>query len=235
MKKKSSYSLKQTLNSLWIGIIILVVAIFWNLYFSNALKEKEEFLTHAEETVARIVDIEYKSQIDREEIKRVRIEYYVGENKYTGMLNEISNKMYIGQEEKIFYDINNPSSFIQNNKVTNFLFKYMGYLLLIIALAQIINSVRKIILYLSTRNSREVMAKIERIIDKSNSVYEEYIIECYWIDEKGEKYIFYSNPYRDSSVIEVIEEMNIKELPVRVKSKRKYVVITDKIDKKLSV
>lgn len=235
MKKKDYYLKQKMFVNFCVGIVILVFAIFWNMYFSNKLKEKEEFLKHSEKTIATITDIEYRSEIDREEIRKVYIQYYINGNVYTGTLNEMSKNMYVGQVVEIFYDINNPSVFIQNNKFTNNVFKYLGYAFFIIGIMQIVRSIKDIILYISTKKAKEIKAKVQRVIEKGNGVYKVYVIECNWTDEKGEQYIFYSKPYKEPYFIQEFEKMNIKELPVRVKNKMQYIVITEKIDKKLSV
>lgn len=234
--KKKDYYIKQNIKMNFLyGILILAVAIFWLIFITNRLKEKEEFLKNATNTTATIIDIEYKWSGDTKEIEKVYIEYYVNDVIYKGTLKELSSNMYLGQKIYIYYDLENPGEFIQNNKISNNIFKYFGYLILVIGICQIINGINKLIIYLSTLESKEIKAKVNGVVEKNSLFHKSVVIECLWMDENGEKYIFYSKPFNEPYFVKEFEKMKITELPVRFKNKKRYIVITEKIDKKLMV
>ena len=60
-----------------------------------------------------------------------------------------------------------------------------------------------------------------------------YMIKCVWEDERGNNYVFYSRKYNEPYFKKEFEKLNLKTLKVRFKSSNKYIVITEKIDKKL--
>ena len=233
-KNKKDYYLKNSLkNNFMKGIFVLGFAMFWVWFVTNRLEYKQEFLKNANKTTAIITNIEYKSKINDDEIESVYIKYYVNGNEYNGKLDERSNNMYVGKEIDIFYNINNPNDFIQNNKVSNVIFKYFGYLFMIVGIWQLIYSINKYLLYISTLNCSEIKAKVESIVERNWLNYISYVIKCSWIDLKGEKHIFYSKSYNEPYFENEFNKMGIEELPVRFKNKKRYIVITEKIDKRL--
>ena len=142
-KNNKDYYLKNSLKNNFVkGIFVLAFATFQIWFVTNSLEYKQEFLKTANKTTAIITNIEYKSMID-DEIDNVYIKYYVDGKEYNGKLDEISSNMYTGKEIDIFYNINNPNDFIQNNKVSNVIFKYFGYLFMIVGIWQLIYSINK--------------------------------------------------------------------------------------------
>ena len=96
-KSKKDYYLKNSLKvNFLFSILILAMAIFWNLFCANQLKYKEEFLKNAEKTIATITNIEYRSEIKRDEIEEIYAK--------TKLISQISKDIHIlakKQENKL--------------------------------------------------------------------------------------------------------------------------------------
>lgn len=233
MKKKKDYYLKAAIKTnFFFAILFLIMGSIFVTIITKDLKEKEEFMKHAKVVRATIVDIEYRN-MDRDTIDTVHIRYFIEGRMYTGILKETSSNMFVGQKLNIYYDIDNPQSFIQNDEVNNNRFKYAGYGMLVIGTIILLYSINKLYLYLCTLNARVVEAKVEKIIEKNFIFYISYIIQCHWVDEAGREYTFYSKKFNDPYFAKEFEKMDINKLEVRFKSKNKYIVITEKIDKEL--
>ena len=258
-KKKKDYYLKLRLKrNFFTSLFIIAFGILYVFFSTNGLQEKKEFLKKSVKTEATIVDIEYEFVNDEKNIDEVYVEYIVNNKLYTGTLNEISSNMYIGKKVDIYYNPSNPQEFVQNDEFTNNLFKYMGYFILMVGVIAIISAIKELILYRSTLNAEEIEANIEEIVEKEEKlyailnkgvdflnslnlningvkkvVYKTFIIKCVWEDEKGDKYTFYSKKYNQPYFKTEFEKLDLKTLNVRFKDKKRYIVITEKIDKKL--
>lgn len=257
-KKKDYYLRLSIKRNFFVSLFIIAFGVLFAFLVNNRLAEKKEFLKNAAKVEATIVDIEYKFMNDEKDIDKVYVKYIVNNKQYTGTLGEISSNMYVGKKVDIYYNLSNPQQFIQNNQFSNNLFKYMGYSMLLIGFIMIVNAIKELTLYLSTLNAKEIKANIEEVIEKEyafyrvinaavdfldslnlnkNGVkkdnYKTFIIKCVWEDEKGEKYTFYSKKYNEPYFKTEFEKLDLKTLNVRFKDKKKYIVITEKIDKKL--
>ena len=257
--KKKDYYLKLNIKrNFAISLVIIILGLLFIFFINNRLDDKKEFLKKSVKTEATIIDIEYKFIGDKKDITKVYVKYTVNNKLYTGTLNEISSNMYIGKKVDIYYNPSNPQQFVQNDEFTNNLFKYMGYFILIVGIIAIISAIKELILYLSTLKAKEIKANIEEIIEKENPFYrlinigvdltddtnldkkgvkkynyKTFIIKCAWEDEKGDKYTFYSKKYNQPYFKTEFEKLDLKTLNVRFKDKKRYIVITEKIDKKL--
>ena len=236
-KKKDEYYRERLKNNFIWGACLIIFGLLWVWIFQMQAEKKNAFLDNAEKVTAVITEIEYyyDRTEDTEKMENVFVEYYVDNKLYTGTLKETSINMYEGKKVDIFYNIDNPNEFIQNNKVTNGLFKYFGYLIFIIGIGQLVIAVIKLVKYLSTYKSREVQAKIVNVLDKDTLGHITKVLECHWTDENGEEYVFYSEPLLNYNIEGIVENMADKTITVRVKDKNNYYVDTQEIVKKSMV
>lgn len=258
-KNKKDYYLKLDIKrNFSISLFVIFLGIIFVFFSERIIQDKKEFLKDGIKTQAVIVDIEYKFISDTKEIEKVYVKYNVNNKIYTGKLKEISSNMYVGKNIDIYYNPNNPQDFIQNDVFSNNLFKYAGYLILALGCYTFLKAINELILYISTLNARVVEAKIETVIEKGHIFYElankgvvfldkynlnkhdvktvnykTYIIKCVWEDEIGNNYVFYSKKYDEPYFKTEFEKLNLETLKVRFKSAKKYIVLTEKIDRKL--
>lgn len=232
-KTKDKYLKNNLMHNLFMTIFIIVFAILWFCIISNMINNKTEFIKTAEKTTAIITNID-TSMID-DKINRVDIKYSVNNIEYTGILKETSTDMYKGMRIDIYYNLNNPSEFIQYSFMDDILLNGFGYFVVIVGIFQLIYFIKKLYIYLYTLNGREIETEIVGLINGIYFGQKYFRIQCQWKDERGISHTFYSEKFTEIGFDKVFEKMNITTLTVRIKENNpsKYVVLTDKIHKKL--
>lgn len=87
-----------------IGVLLICGGIYMSISNSN-------FKKNAVETKAKITRIDTSRDSDGDTNHSVSVEFTVDGKHYEGSLNYYTSSMYIGKEETIYYDPNNPNHF----------------------------------------------------------------------------------------------------------------------------
>lgn len=116
---------------------------------------------------------------------------------------------------------------------------FIGFMaiMILVGIVVIIKSFGKIIKYNMTLNGKEVEADFIRVIERNDwSGKKSFILECKWKDINDVEYTFYSEAFHEPYFMKEFEKLNIEKLTVRFKEENKsqYIVLTEKIDKRLS-
>ena len=236
-KKDKEYYYKQKIKGgLNVSIIATVLAVIILIVINVLINNNAKFIETAVETEAVIKDIKYVKEIEREEIKSVEVAYNVNGKEYRSNLNQTNSKMYKGKTVSIYYNPENPEEIILNDNNSLYIFEIIMCIILVFCIGSTILSLKKVIIYYSTLNGREVDADVVKINEKTLFGKKNFVIQCKWVDEKGVEYIFNSLNYTEPYFIHEFDKMHIEKLKVRFKENNisKYVVITEKIDRKLA-
>lgn len=223
-------------NDYLVGIIFFIVGIifFGILLFFN--HRDNEFMKHSVKVVGVIENINYDYGIDDDTID-VYVSYkdLDGVN-HKGRSNYSSSNMNIGDKIDVYYDINNPSSFIvKKDAIFDYiffgisgLFIVLGGILIVVPIIKknqgsnlIKNGIKltATITSVTMNNNYQVNGKSPYIINAS-FIYQDLMYEA------KSKNIWYNAEF-------IINNYNIKELPVyiEINNPKKYYLDTTELEK----
>ena len=214
-----------------IGIILIIVGVVIFNYTEN-------FKENGIETVAEITGIHrYKqSANDYGKNTQVYVKYKVDGREYDQKLKYYVSDMQIGQEVRIYYNPNNPSSIqsAEGRSIVTLIPFGLGIIFFLIGIIiLVIKGNKKKLKTRLVENGRKVYADIDEVtINWGYSVNRKhpYNIICKWQESSGNIYLFKSeNVWFEPDSI--IEARNIKQLPVYIDEDdfKKYYVEIDSI------
>ncbi|TYQ13262.1 UNVERIFIED_CONTAM: uncharacterized protein DUF3592 [Acetivibrio alkalicellulosi] len=227
--KKTEWSIGIIFSVIGLTFIAAAVAV----YISNS-----NFKKNAQETTATITDIYvYGSRGDTDH--DVFVKYNVGGREYNQLLNYYTSSMYVGQEIKIYYDLNEPSRIRGASIMVEIILIILGAVFFLIGFFVIVIKIRNISKKIRLIESGyKVDAEFQEVIlNTSYSVNRKnpYFITCKWKDpSSGETYIFRSeNIWYDPQ--DIIEDLNITSFPVYIDQNnfKKYHVLLECLENKM--
>lgn len=222
-------------NLIWIifagiGAIFVVIglAISGNIFsYANKI-----------DTVGIITEITSYTTTDNGINHKVYVSYTVEGKEYESMLNGYSSEFYEGKEIEIYYDKDNPGKIgVKSLDLLFLIFPGIGLIFLILGGTGILVNINKRRLEKRLKENGELIYAnyVETVLNTSYQVNGKtpYNIICEWNNPlDSNKYIFKSkniwiNPQN------IIEEKNIKQFPVYINDKKKYIIDTEFLTKNI--
>lgn len=244
-KKDKFYRRKLKQGILW-GIIFTSMSILLFGAMLYTTKKDLDFAKTAKITKGEIIDIDYWNSKDNvikmkyepigdKKVNYIVIEYVVDNVTYSGISKYIDSHMYIGKSVNIYYNETNPEEFIVKNSLGFFII--LPIVCFPVGIGRIAIEIKKIIRYIETLNGVEIKADIVRVIETHKPWGNRYKIECTGKDEAGDTYTFYSRNFEEANLEQVIEKMKLNTVKVRYKKyqPKKYIVLTESLERRLSV
>ena len=222
----------KTENLIW-NLFIIVGAIFLLIGIITIGKNMNK---NTIDTVGTIEYMEPYTDSNGNRSYRVYVSYCVEGQEYESRLNGYSSSFYTGKQLEIYYNKDNPSQIgMKSLDMILWIFPGIGLILLIIGGTAVIskNNKRKLKKELKENGKLIYANYVDTILDTSYTVNgrSPYKIICEWTDSTdNEKYTFKSlNLWNNPESI--IEEKNIKALPVYINmnNKKQYYVDVDSL------
>lgn len=207
-----------------IGIIFLVIGIFICFDIFN--------YDNKVDTVGVITEITPYTDSDYDLKHEVNVSYTVEGKQYKSRLNGYSSDFYEGKEIEIYYNKDNPNKIgMKSLDLVFLIFIGIGVLFIIIGGTGIIVIIHKKKVEKRLKENGELIYAnyVETVVNTSYSINGKcpYNVVCEWVNpQDSKKYIFKSkNIWIDPE--NIIQEKNIKQFPVYINNKNKYVIDID--------
>lgn len=222
-------------NVIWIifasiGLIFVVIGLAMSGNIFNYANKVD--------TVGIITEIIPYTTSDNSINHKVYVSYTVEGNEYESMLNSYSSGFYEGKEIEIYYDKDNPGKIgVKSLDLLFLIFPGIGLIFLILGATGLLVNINKRRVEKRLKETGELIYAnyVETVLNTSYQVNGKtpYNIICEWNNpQDNNKYIFKSkniwiNPQN------IIEEKNIKQFPVYINNKKKYIIDTEFLTKNI--
>ena len=200
-----------------LGSIFLVIGIMMlsaGLYFKISF---EEFRKNAKETTAVITSISGTGDSNN-----VLVEFIVDGTRYSGSLNYYNSNMYVGKEEKIYYQIDNPNKFKSKNKknllsvvflIIGAVFPILGILFLVIPILKS-KKQKRVLSYNYVIQASIVGCSIDTTVSINGRC--PYRLEANYISPLDGKLYSYKSDELWADVTPILTQRQITTIPVYV-------------------
>ena len=205
------------------GIIFIIIGIFLCVDVLN--------YENKEETIGVIEQISFHNENDGNTIYDVYVSYTIDQKEYQSIMHNYFSDFYEGKKITIYYDKDNPKMIgVKSLNLLVLIFPGFGLIFFMIGGIGLYRKFykKKIAKKLKVQGIKIEAIYLKTIINTSYSINEchPYQILCEWTDPIDQKKYIYKSVNLWENPEDIIQQKNIKTIPVYLdrKNKRKYVV-----------